>query len=429
VFSEEVNPYAMANVSTLEDFDALLFFPSSALFIDTDLMELYVKTFIERESKITMLISQVLWGFNCPIFKRELILGLAKISKTVGEILDLPTSREAILDVNLQECFFNLPENIQSSRHRFTWDSSSSVEFVSKLVELTDGKVFEMKAEEIIKLADERLDSLSGSLPREVVLEVVSFNNLSTPASQIRAQSVDLMNWDTYENIIKQLANYDDVKITLGGLGEPLLHPLLYKMIRLAKETGIYGIHIETNAILLGEDFMKLFIDECVDVISIRLGDIPDDSLGLVTNNIGNLMQMKKNLGKDLPSVVVELQKTPNIINELDLYFEEWSRRVDWVLIAPYNDFCGKLPDVNVIPLLPPKRTLCEKLKKKMLILPDGKMPLCEQDIGQEYVVGNVFDGISKVWNSSEISKIRKDHKLGIFNNTSICPKCKVWYF
>ncbi len=79
------------------------------------------------------------------------------------------------------------------------------------------------------------------------------------------------MQWTTYENIIKSLQDFPGPKtIAWAGIGEPLLHPRLPDMIRLAHEKGM-RTEITTNGLLLSRDLSLALLEAGLDQLAVSL--------------------------------------------------------------------------------------------------------------------------------------------------------------
>jgi len=65
--------------------------------------------------------------------------------------------------------------------------------------------------------------------------------------------------------------------IFFGGMGEPLFHPEIAKMIRMASQTGA-EVELLTNGTLLTEDMINAIIDAGLDRLWISIDDLETDS-------------------------------------------------------------------------------------------------------------------------------------------------------
>jgi MoaA/NifB/PqqE/SkfB family radical SAM enzyme len=101
----------------------------------------------------------------------------------------------------------------------------------------------------------------------------------------------------------------------LSGGGEPLLHPRLFDIIRAVKRGGS-EIIFNSNAVLLGEEESRMFIETGVDCISFSIDGATRETYEAirvpanfekVISNIKGLARLKKESGADLPFINVQL--------------------------------------------------------------------------------------------------------------------------
>ena len=114
--------------------------------------------------------------------------------------------------------------------------------------------------------------------------------------------------------------------------------------------------------------------------------------------------------------------------SELESFFRFWrdknSPSGGKVIIQKYNSYCGKLPDKKSADLSPLERNVCWHLKRDMIILFDGTVPLCRQR-GFGNIQGNAFsEKICDIWNKRE-NMIRNhiDSNYG-----DLCGACDEFY-
>ncbi|MFH1625643.1 MAG: radical SAM protein [Pseudomonadota bacterium] len=84
------------------------------------------------------------------------------------------------------------------------------------------------------------------------------------PWYEMRSPTAD-MSWETYEKIAKSFREVEEVDLTGGG--EPLIHPLLLRMLTLAKESGC-AVGFSTNATLLTPELSEELLHISLDWIA-----------------------------------------------------------------------------------------------------------------------------------------------------------------
>ena len=96
-------------------------------------------------------------------------------------------------------------------------------------------------------------------IPKRVTIETIYGCNatcIMCPISLPSKRKKGKMDMELFKKILNDLEPYRD-KIEMMdffGLGEPLLDPLIFKRIRIAKDMGFRGLGISTNADLLNKD-------------------------------------------------------------------------------------------------------------------------------------------------------------------------------
>jgi radical SAM protein with 4Fe4S-binding SPASM domain len=258
-----------------------------------------------------------------------------------------------------------------------------------------------------------------------------------------------------FKRIVEQLARYDDVKITFGGYGEPLLHPELPEMIAHAREAGIFGIHVSTNGLLLEGRLAEQLVQLDVDVVSISVDGVDEESYATlkgkhrfqqVMSNVKQFLQLRRKKAKQWPLLVLELLKVRETEAGWEIFYDRWARTVldeerelkgqlpkeekaDVVLPRGFNDFAGQREDMSLLHLLPARRIPCLRLQNQMFVFSDGKVPMCGQDYQGRFVVGDLNNStVEELWQGAELLRLRELHYQGRYDEHPLCARCRFWH-
>ena len=140
--------------------------------------------------------------------------------------------------------------------------------------------------------------------PNWFQIEVTNRCNLSCPMCPRNTADVEKrdMSVEIYEKVLGKLPNRG--LVSLLGLGEPLLHPQLFEMIRMAKDRG-NDVSITTNAFLLDEEKRQHIIDSKLDYLRISLDQTSEMQEGYghrwnesTVANIKEMVRMAKEAGR-----------------------------------------------------------------------------------------------------------------------------------
>jgi MoaA/NifB/PqqE/SkfB family radical SAM enzyme len=255
--------------------------------------------------------------------------------------------------------------------------------------------------------------------------------------------------------------------VHLQGWGEPLLHPDLLAMLKIAKDLQA-RVGLTTNGQLLGPETAETLIKGGIDVIAVSLAGADAKTHGQIRTgtdfrhiitNILSLKRLKAELGLDRPSVVISflmlrqnVRQLPGVIGlaaelgadrvsatNLDLV---WDAETDGMRAfqdlgsraARYDDLVNKARkaassagiDLRLYPLIPDEQPVCEANPLKNLFvsfdgclapcpylgLPAAKIPryfMGRTTSCPRLCFGNIMEGtFSETWNSRPYAEFRQ---------------------
>ena len=262
------------------------------------------------------------------------------------------------------------------------------------------------------------------------------------PKGQKGTSSLQIMNDEVFGRIVNNLIPYVDwVKmICLNSDGEPLLDKKLAGRIRILKTIGIRHVNISTNAQLLTEERIGELLESGLDDIRISIDGFSKATFesvrrGLdydtVYENTRNLIRIRnqKNKETSIRIRMVELKENEGERNE---WMEYWNslidENIDKVQVMPMHSWSGKVKDEEreKIEFYPNKP--CISVFSSFTINYNGEVQLCDSDIEQEMVMGNVVsESIEEIWRGEQFEKIREWHANGQRNKILICNGCDHW--
>src|SRR5207248_2894117 len=139
--------------------------------------------------------------------------------------------------------------------------------------------------------------------------------------------------------IFSQLAGIDDIRLTLAGVGDPLLNPAALEILKLARESGISAIHVESD--LINVEPAKL-VESQVDIVSVHIPAVtPEtyravmgaDSLSQVLENIRQFIIHRQALASGVPILVPTFIKCQQNIDEMEIWYDQWLRALGMAVI------------------------------------------------------------------------------------------------
>jgi spiro-SPASM protein len=241
------------------------------------------------------------------------------------------------------------------------------------------------------------------------------------------------MTLESLESILAQVARVDDLRFTLGGTGDPLLHPRFAEILQLIAQGGIPAVHIETDLLELSDAVVQAIVASRVDVLTVHLPAVCAgtyqrvmgiDGYAQVLENLKRLLSARR----ALPLIVPTFTKCRENLEEMEAWYDHWLRVLGTAVITGPSDYAGQIADVAVADMSPPRRRPCARLQSRMTLHSDGVIPSCEQDILARQPMGHVQrDGLSKTWQHG-FATLRADHESDRLQLRPICTACKEWH-
>ena len=285
-------------------------------------------------------------------------------------------------------------------------------------------------------------------IPSRVVVKTVFGCNARCPMCLIdhpTERSKNVMPMDRFEALVSAFEPYvDDIRMfDLFGLGEPLLDRYLPERISLLKRKGFNGIGVSTNAHLLTAEWRKSLFEAGVDTILISIDGAskeaheaarPRTNFERIVANVEAALR-ERTAGNYKTRFVIRFVQQNHNAEEWGAYRAFWKARIcaerdDMVLRYHVHDWSGQV-DGEVEPNKqddPLASIPCHHLFEKMVILANGKVALCFEDLLEgKFGFGNVFENDPiELFNARALNKLRQLHLAGKRGNHKMCGKCSV---
>ena len=280
--------------------------------------------------------------------------------------------------------------------------------------------------------ADERLDSM----PREVVLELTTrraTNAIDSPGRFLDIHRPDLTA-DLAAALFAELGKVDDLRLSLAGVGDPLLHPQFAEIINAAKSSGIRAISVETDLLPDTPEILDELPNLGIDVLTFRLpAMLPAtyaavmgvDRMADALRNLKRLLIARKSAGSVTPLLVPLFTKCRENLAEMEAWYDHWLNTLDGAVIRGPTTCGGQIPDAAVADMSPPRRVPCRRLSSRITVLSDGRVTTCEEDVSGAQSLGRIGEtSLADLWRNA-MTPIRANHHLQMFEETPVCADCK----
>ena len=326
---------------------------------------------------------------------------------------------------------------VARSGRSFRLDSERQIRRISLASSSLNGTLATSEAEELAQRM--QWSGEVDDLPREITIELNTTRRsrpIFAPATHLKLDrpTAPLEQWRA---LFQQAGAAEDVRLTIGGAGDPLESDLLFPVIEAARKSGIQAIHVQTD--LLTDDINRVErLGDCgIDIVSVQLSAMTVETyaatMGVdrfrhVLENIAHFARARHAAGRSVPLMVPVFTKTQQNLAEMETFYDQWLRMVGCAVIEGPSDFAGQIPDTALADMAPPRRSACARLNSRLPVLCDGTFVACEQDVLGTNAVGHIgTDSLQEVW-AKRMAQLRADHGCGAWSNHVLCGKCLEWH-
>jgi len=309
------------------------------------------------------------------------------------------------------------------------------------------------------------IDILPAKLPLGLCIEPTNkcnFRCIQCPVSSDEFSKIvgkrKQMSMRLYKKIIGDIKKMGRLNnLNLYGDGEPLLHPNIIEMIKIAKKSNIANaITVTTNASLLTNDLSNDLIDSGLDYLRVSVYSIYDDRFKKITrteyksdliyNNVARLFKNRAIKNKTTPFIYVKIIDTYNKENKE--FISKYSSISDEVNIETPMNWNG-YKDIDLIGNIDEKHKTDTKTlqgyygkrnvsnNKKICTTPflslniksNGDVCICIVDWNKGTKVGNIMkSSLSEIWYGENLREFRRMHIEGRRHENKSCKNCDFMY-
>lgn len=330
------------------------------------------------------------------------------------------------------------------------------------------------------------IDASDVPLPSKLQFEPVGRCNLRCPmcAAPYRevAQSDALVEVDLFRRVLQELPALEELH--LQGIGEPLLHPRFFELVRLAVDRGA-RVTTSSNLTFLSEEMGDLCVSSGLDTVHVSIDAANPEvyrrirvgaSLAQVLANVERLLQARRRRGSRLPRLKLvavlmhlNLGELPGLIDLAHdkgfdgVFVQRLSHRfrepglpsrfrplrafaarqslddhdpaaLEEILAGARQKAAGlgleiRLPRARPITSQPemPRQTPCDWPWTQAYVCFDGSvLPCCMVSTPDRYCIGSVVDGgLASVWRGARLQQFRQQLKSD--TPPALCQSCAIY--
>lgn len=290
------------------------------------------------------------------------------------------------------------------------------------------------------------LDNLDECFLFPKYLTIETCNNCNArcimcPKGIFGTKQLELMEDALFDKIVEELQQYASwiEMVCLNSDGEPLIDKDICNKICKLKKIGIKHVNLSTNGKLLNAKKSEELIEAGIDDIRISIDAFSAETYekirrGLkyeeIMRNVLDLINIRDRKGTKT-EIRIRMVEMPENESERSEFLSFWSKKLradDKVQIMPAHTWSGVVAEnaTSIVEFYADKP--CVSVFSTIAINYDGMVQLCDSDIEQKVILGNLNEkSIKEIWQSEKFEKIRHDHMTGNRNQILICQGCDHW--
>lgn len=461
---EYFHPSLVAGALELHPADRVMVFPPAAPLLDPVLIDAMIEHHDKGEDDARMTFAQAPPGAAGAIYNTDLLRELVAKGIPPGWIFSFKPDAPR-RDMALFSCCFDVRAPLRHGARRLIADTDRALETVSALRR----QARTGDAAELGRLLREYEASHVPPIPDEVEVELTTEDPFPEAVLRPRGSRVGHRGpipLATVQRIADALGKSDDSLVVLGGFGEPMRHPQFAEVLQILRDGGVYGIAFRTSGVDLTDETMDAILTSRVDALTVQLDGWTDEtwvamhrpgtpglgtqepgtqgpgtqghpstpsaaaSLEAVRASIDRLEQLKQERRCVAPIVVPEMVKARATVGEMPEFFSGWIRTLGTANIVGHTHRAGQLEPLAVMSMAPPRRTPCQRLGTRCMVLADGRVVACDQDFRGLHPIGDLRQaGLAEIWKGEAMTRLRAAHAEGRFGAVNpLCTACDEWH-
>lgn len=282
-----------------------------------------------------------------------------------------------------------------------------------------------------------------GEFPKKIQIEPTNICNsrcVMCPL-KIMKRKLGYMDFELFKKIIDETSKYKLRRLILHIMGEPLMHPDIFKMIKYAKEKNPkQEIEFSTNASLLTRKIGEQVIESGLDIINLSIDAVSKKAyekvrIGLnyeeTMKNIYDFLDLLGKSKKKKPLAKIQLIKLPENKNEWSSFAKKWQKYAKdksyiELYIKEMEDWGGYLKKEKKTADKFFLKVSCGALFDNLDIFWNGDVSFCCRDYDVKLKVGNVKkQSLKEIWSSEAMEKFRKRFLRNDYKGIPLCSTCE----
>lgn len=433
-FDEDIHVPAAVALAAREQADLVVSIPAAAAMIDPIVIDALVDHYEKEGHIFRITFAQAPPGLAPVVMARSLLEELAPTGQPPGAVLTYKPGKPISDLAGREACYRGATEIIEAGG-RLIGDTRRSFERLDRLIGALGPDADSVAVSRWLRDEDSKHVA---ACPSEIEIELTTIDPWSG-GSILRPGSRDVpargaIELDEVRKTVEACADWDDVRVVLGGFGEPLGHARFGEIVRLLREAGAAAIAVRTSGLTRNDEIDAAIFDTPVDVVEVTLDASTAegyrrvhgmDGFDMAMDHCGQWLRRRHDERRVRPMIVPSMVKSKETLGEMEAFYDGWVERHGVALLTGYSHRAGQLADRSVVNMAPPRRVACRRTFTRLMVLADGRVTTCDQDFAGRQIIGDLrHDSLQAIWQGEALMRIRRDD----LSQTALCRACDEWH-
>ncbi|MGN6367386.1 MAG: SPASM domain-containing protein [Phycisphaerae bacterium] len=446
-FDEEYHPAGIAAAAKMCGAEGghVLHVHSHSVVLDVEMTSALIRHHLHKNHEMRVTYTPSAPGICGMVLRGDIVMEMGEKGAMPWQLLAYDPSKPTF-DTLIRDACMQVDPALSKVGNRFCVDTERSFGVVAGLIVGGEwvGSSAEMALAAARVVAPGVVDFSRGfGWPREVEVELTGKRKTSAPGSvpavvREGRGELDVGRWVRWWEGQRVC---DDLRVTIGGDGDPLLYGGLVEVLRAVRKAGVLSVCVQTDLVTPPQDGLgglRVAIEEgLVDVVSVMTyggtaGTYAKvagaDLYSVMMGNMRELAPLVSGRG-GVPVVVPRLLKVRETVPEMEGFFDGWIQQAGWGVIDYPTDRAGQVAFAGVVEMGPAKRRPCRRIWERMVVRANGNGVACDQDMMDRLVLGNIEGRtLAEMWGGVEMSALRGRHGEGEWGGVVPCVSCREWH-
>ena len=294
------------------------------------------------------------------------------------------------------------PTSVASLRERLVMDTPRAVLRMRRAIEPLLHGDGEIAQESMVTAIVRQGEAAPVLAPQQLILELNTGRRGCGLSSPHRFGSLQRppMTARRLDRVASRLAEARDVVVTLGGAGDPLIHPDVADMVDRLRSAGVLAIELRTELLspsaiaqVQAIDVDMISVDlHAVDAVGYRVMMGPGDFAGASAALRGLIEGRTGPRSDPFPWILPRIERLRASVASVPAFVEAWTRDGDGAIVdpPPQTDPWG-VPMVDApLPATGDDAWAHPDIFRRLTVLSDGRVPAVDGDLLGNQTVGSV---------------------------------------